>query len=161
MLAIQRLIKQLDTVYRGNPWYGLSVKKSLKTVLPQQCTLRFASHNIAEYVDHMLSWKQFVIKRLEGDEEFRIELNSSDDWKYIDHLSIEEWKQLLDDMDTAHEKLIQVLQHKTDALLSEPVKGSQYEYDYEMMLNGILQHDIYHLGQINQLKSYLKRNDPS
>jgi uncharacterized damage-inducible protein DinB len=161
MQAVQRLIKQLDTVYRGNPWYGVSVKKSLTGVLPQYYTARFTTHNIAEYVRHMLAWKQFVIKRLEGDLEFKIELNSVDDWQVINDLNKEEWTQLLSDMDAAHEKLIDMLQHKSDTLLSEQVPGSQFQYDFEMTLNGILQHDVYHLGQINQLHSYLRRNPSS
>jgi len=49
--------------------------------------------------------------------------------------------------------LVTLMDNLTDALLGKQV--ADREYNYRFLLNGIVQHDIYHLGQIAYVKKLL------
>jgi hypothetical protein len=59
----------------------------------------------------------------------------------------------LDEFEQLHKKLVAELQTKDDAFLSEMV--DYREYNSRFLLNGLAQHNIYHLGQIAYLKNLL------
>jgi len=49
-------------------------------------------------------------------------------------------------LEQSQKKLLEAIQFFPEASLSNPVPGRQYSFSH--MLYGILQHDVYHLGQI-------------
>jgi hypothetical protein len=53
----------------------------------------------------------------------------------------------------AHEQIINLLRHKDDGFLSEMVDFRKYNFRF--LLNGLIQHNIYHLGQIAYVKKLL------
>ena len=52
-----------------------------------------------------------------------------------------------------YKQLIALLHTKDDALLSQKLPNR--DYNYRFLLNGLMQHNIYHLGQIAFLKNLL------
>ena len=52
-----------------------------------------------------------------------------------------------------HDLIIDLLDTKGDKFLSEDV--DYREYNFRFLLHGIIQHDIYHIGQIAYLKKLL------
>ena len=103
-------------------------------------------HNIAELIYHMTQWKRFTFEKAFGDEDFDIGLNSSDDWKAIPSLTLKEWSLMKRDYFEINEKLIDGLFSIKTEWLSQEVPGRQY--DFNELINGIADHDIYHLGQV-------------
>jgi len=53
-----------------------------------------------------------------------------------------------------HDDILEQLNRKPDSWLYEHVLGKEYTNVY--MINGLVQHDIYHLGQINVLYHQIK-----
>jgi uncharacterized damage-inducible protein DinB len=139
----------LQEIYEGGPWHGPSVTKVLSSISPQQSLSTLEdSHNIIELVLHMTAWRNFVIRRLEGDE--RYELSEDENFKIITNVTDEAWEAAKQALAKSQEKLISLLSQYNDDQLLKTVENRTY--NYYVLLHGILQHDVYHLGQVALLK---------
>ncbi|MEM9929235.1 MAG: DinB family protein [Bacteroidota bacterium] len=78
-------------------------------------------------------------------------MNSASDWPDCSTLSK---AALLTQLEASQKDLLAAIRQNTDELLEEQVP-STYKYTRGDLTIGILQHDIYHLGQINLLVSLL------
>lgn len=152
---VQLLAGQHEEVWTGEPWYGSNLQKGLSGITPEQATYRISGqHNIAEILNHMVQWKKFVLEKLKGNAEFDIELNGKDDWATIDHLDLPSWNAIVETFNDVSSSLIDEIRLKQDNLLLETVPGRKYSYS--ILIEGIRDHDIYHLGQVVILKKIAK-----
>jgi uncharacterized damage-inducible protein DinB len=146
---IENILSLFSSVFEKNAWYGPSVKEVLNDVRAEHASLRIKNtHSIIELVAHMTSWRTFVIKRLEGDNEFSVtdELNFP---------AVSDWAQAVRDLYEGHEKLIALLRIFPPVKLFEIVPHASYRYTFYTLLQGIIHHDIYHIGQISLIKKSL------
>jgi len=148
---IQNIIQQYRHVYEGTPWYGQAMMEKLSTITPQSAhkIVHIGWHSIAQLVWHMTAWREFVIRKLEGDEDFAIQLNTPSDWSE----RTAPWADLLEHLQESQEKIITLLVLCPDEKLRETVPGKDYTFDY--LLHGIIRHDVYHLGQIALIQKSL------
>ena len=108
---------------------------------------------------HIINWRVFCLKKLEGDKEYDIKTDGKNDWSEVHINNRKEWENLKLELRSTQKKLTMQLSSKPDILLQETVLGKNYTFNF--LLNGIVQHDIYHLGQIGMLDAYpgkLSRN---
>ena len=77
-------------------------------------------------------------------------MNEKVDWKKFEKQDLETWNQIKDQLLKTHNMLLSSLEKMTDHKLSELVENKAY--DYYTLLHGVIQHDIYHAGQISLLK---------
>lgn len=146
---IERIIDLLKRTTDGYAWHGPDIRTVLDDVSLVQAVLRInGGHSIAELIHHITMWRIFAIKKLQGEDSFDITLESN--FKRIESVSEEEWKELLDNLRHSQEALIHELSERNDSLLDEQVPGRSY--NFYVLLQGIIQHDIYHLGQMVFLK---------
>src|SRR2546423_1171784 len=103
------------------------------------------SHSLIELLYHMNTWAEFGLKRLEKDQEKDMAAFEKLDWREIDPKE-HSWEKGLAQFKVTHDLIIEVLQTKDDEFLSEKV--DYREYNFRFLLYGLIQHDIYHLGQI-------------
>ncbi len=106
------------------------------------------SHNIAELVHHMTAWRIFGIKKLEGDETY--DVSPEENFVKIDNLDKEGWEVLKQNLEKSQNRLLELFKENEDSVLEKIV--SPRSYNFYVLFQGILQHDIYHLGQIVLLK---------
>ncbi len=153
------LKKKMDKVYQGNPWYGDSLRTILKKIDSATAFTRAdkKAHTIAELVAHIIGWREFVLARLRGDKNFRMVQKISFDWRRIDKNEDTVWKNLKIALEKNHKQILKILGQSDDELLNLPVYGKKY--NIEFMIEGQIQHDLYHLGQISLLSRLLKGND--
>jgi uncharacterized damage-inducible protein DinB len=149
---LKGLIIELKSIYNGKPWYGESFTKVTGKIPVSNAYWKPSpsSHSIAQIVLHIIYWRQLLLKRLEGDLNFKSSIKSEENWpseKYIKNLG---WPSILKLMDSSHIKLIRLLQKQNDSLLDENFND---KITYRNLIKGILQHDLYHLGQIAYLNS--------
>lgn len=153
---IQYLVSQLQESYNGDPWFGRNAEKLLGEVTE---TLAFqkpnGQHSIAELVWHMVNWREFVISRFKKDETKDLHYFEANDWRQLDHSDRSLWQHGLQKLNETQELLIKILQDQSDSILDKTVK--ERTYSYRNLLNGIVQHDIYHLGQIAYLVKFLNQ----
>ncbi|MFC5047516.1 DinB family protein [Aquimarina hainanensis] len=145
---IRKYIARLDDCFEGVPWYGVSVLEKLHTIDYKDVgTVPVDGVNsIAKLVRHMVSWRDFVIEKLLKNKAFDIQLNTAADWPEITIHSEKDWKDLVSTLYVSQSRIKELLLSETDAILDVIVPGKSYTYKY--MIEGIIQHDIYHLGQI-------------
>ena len=153
IMIFSELKKQLNDHYDGKPWYGPNLKDSLESLNNAQITKKVGRHSIKELVAHMINWRQFAIEKLTQNKEFDIKINSDQDWVPEELLREISWANLLEILQITQQNLIKAIDKIDNEFLHQIIPGR--EYDFQHLLFGIIQHDIYHLGQINLIKRYL------
>lgn len=148
MSWLNEVVNQLDEVYSGSPWYGRPVRNILHKIDPQKTGLRphKEGHSIFELAEHMLSWRNYLLEKLNGNHAFTIEVNDQRDWKPLRPVSANDWQNLLDAFDESQSSLLAKLRNVKENELSGKVPGKSYTF--RPLIEGIVQHDIYHAGQL-------------
>ena len=146
---IQHYVSSFENLYEGEPWYGRSIVSIVREVPPTQAFKKNSatSHSIYEIVGHMLAWRDLFVKRLNGDYTSSIQSNSESDWpKLPAEKTAGAWEQLLHKLSENQQALIGALKKVNDSQLDK--EFAKTNATLETHLEGNLQHDIYHLGQI-------------
>ena len=142
---ISRIIKMLQNTYNGSGWHGASIMEILNNI-DDEMAFRPSDHihRICELVQHITAWRIFAVKRLEGDRKY--EVSQNENWKTFQHQDVAAWEEIKTDLAVSQEALIQVLANVNDELLNDEVHGKAY--DFYTLIHGVIQHDLYHLGEI-------------
>ena len=150
------IAEQLKDSFGGEPWFGRSITALLRDVTEESALQQPAGqHSILELLWHMVTWREFVISRLQPDEK-PLEYFEENDWRTLDHTDKMLWQAGLNKLHETQTLLLQLLSKQEDALLDATVPGRKY--DYRKLLYGIVQHDIYHTGQIACITKFLREN---
>ncbi len=151
MNEIDRIVRLLEKTFDKQPWYGSCIIEILSRVDSEQAIFRQGdSHSIIELVMHLISWRKFVTQRLMGDAEFEI----TDELNFPKPTN---WKDALDQLHQSQELLVAAVKQFPENRLTELVPSKTLKYTYYTLLHGIIQHDIYHLGQISLLQKLAPR----
>jgi DinB superfamily len=110
-------------------------------------------HSLLELLWHMNTWAEFTLAHLENRSADELTAIEQNDWRTINPEK-HNWKKVMEQLKSIHEKIIVILKQKEDVFLKEPVPGR--EFNFRFMLNGLIQHNIYHAGQIAYIKNLLK-----
>jgi uncharacterized damage-inducible protein DinB len=152
---VQYIIAQLKDSYEGDPWFGRNIQKLLYEVTED---IAFdkpnGQHSITELVWHMVNWREFVISRFQKNTTKDLHYFETNDWRQLDHSNRSLFKTGLQELERTQQQLLAILQSLDDTILNTNVE--ERTYNYRTLLNGIVQHDIYHLGQIAYLLKLLK-----
>lgn len=150
MSEIKRIQSQLRRAFEGQAWHGPSVRELLADVTAEQATARPLprSHNIWEIVLHIAAWERVVRRRLEG--EITGDLPGEEDWPPVRDQAAEAWQQALQALERGHQELREAIALLDEVQLAELAPGMNYSIYF--MLHGVIQHDLYHAGQIALLK---------
>ncbi len=143
---VNKYIKQVNQIYSGRPWYGYSIVARLKkTALSQVCIQPAGMHSVYQQVHHIISWREAVLARLTDKPVEQIKIDSEQDWPTNPkNISQAQWNALLKKLETTHNKFVAFLKSKDDSFLDTPYRRSTFEF----LINGIIEHDIYHAGQL-------------
>jgi len=156
---IVRILDQLDREHAGDPWHGSPLRDVLAGIDWQQASARplAGAHSIWEIVLHMTAWKHEVRRRVGG---APAGLPAEGDWPRPAAPGPEAWREALAALEAAHEALVTAIGGLKEKTLFEPtndprVRETGQGVSYYVLLHGIVQHDVYHSGQIALLKKAL------
>lgn len=161
MNPIEAITDRLRQVYDGDPWHGAPALEVLQGITAAAAAARPVpnAHSIWEILLHMTGWTAEVRRRLEGGEPA---LPAGGDWPPVPEPIEESWRAALVRFEEEHERLLAALERFPEERLEERVGqvrdlplGTGVTFDYT--LQGILQHHVYHTGQIALLKKALGR----
>jgi uncharacterized damage-inducible protein DinB len=150
MTEIARVADQLRRAYDGDAWHGPPLRKLLEGVTPSQATFRPRPHlhSIWELITHVTAVKNMVRRRLAG---HPTELTPAEEWPPVPPVSDETWGKAIADLDAAHAELLAATVQLGEPGLWNTVP--RRDYPVYVMLHGLVQHDLYHAGQVALLKS--------
>jgi uncharacterized damage-inducible protein DinB len=156
MKEVERITDQLQRAFRGEAWHGPAVMEILEGITSQQAAARLgnAVHSIWEIALHIAAWERAGLMRLQGD---RAQLPTEEDWPAVNEASEPAWKQTRRALEQGHEKLVHAISHLDESRLDEPIiEGMSSVY---VTLHGIIQHSLYHAGQIAILKKMVLEDE--
>ena len=151
---IKIIISSLQNVNSGTPWFGRAAYEMLDEVNPGNVFIKpgNTAHSLIEIMYHMITWADFTLKRIQKVKINDLAAAENADWRKID-MKVYSWKKGLSEFKGIHNKIISLLKEKDDSFLNEKV--DYREYDFKFLLNVLIQHNIYHLGQIAYLNKML------
>ncbi|HEV2945865.1 MAG TPA: DinB family protein [Gemmataceae bacterium] len=152
MTEISRILDQLDRSMEGDAWHGPSLRELLKGVTARQANSKSSPgiHSIWEIVLHITADQDVARRRLAG--ETIIELPPELDWPPIPDNTETAWQQTINCLVESKQKLRQSISQMSDERLEEIVPGKGYSA--YVLLHGVIQHNLYHAGQIAILKKF-------
>ena len=149
MSEIARIQDQLKRAFEGGAWHGPSVKEVLAGVNAAKADSRPipGAHSIREIVPHIDAWQNGVRRAIEGEE---VELSNEEDWPAQNEKTEAAWNQAINTLENGHRLLqISIGKLSNDDLARIP-KGSKSTI--YVLLHGVIQHHLFHAGQIAMLK---------
>jgi uncharacterized damage-inducible protein DinB len=146
------LADQIRRAFEGDAWHGDSVLELLSNVDAQTAAARPIknTHSIWELVLHIAAWDDAVRRRTGGS---AVTLNDEENFPPVKDTGEASWCKTVDQVKQTHNELVKAVAAFPDSRLQEPVPGkSQDYYNFYYMFSGIVQHELYHAGQIALLK---------
>lgn len=148
MAEMERILRHYDEVLSGDAWHGeavypmLNVSASVAAARPIP-----GAHTIWEIVMHMIFWESVVVKRLHGE---RAGLVEELNFPVMPAPTEENWRKTLDDFRASNQQFREALGKLDPAKLEALTAAGKRTYSDEA--HGIIEHHVYHLGQVALLK---------
>lgn len=153
---LELIVDQLDREHAGDAWHGTPLNQLLADVDEVQAAWRpfEGVQTIWELVLHMTAWKTEVRRRLGG---APAGAPPEGDWPPAPAPDARGWRQAVARLDEAHRALVGAIPRLPPASLHAPtndprVRETGQGVTHYVLLHGIVQHDVYHSGQIALLK---------
>ena len=144
------ILARYRKVYEGKTWYGKNISESLHLIKPEQRLRRVAdSYNIVELVLHMIAWRKYVLTIV--DKRIHREVPDAENFPTIVEYSDEQWLASIAVLARSQSDLISTLEGAELELQAESPKAG---YSWSDIFEGLIHHDIYHIGQINLIRKY-------
>ncbi len=151
---IPYFITMYREAYNGDPWFGRNIKTILSEIDAETAVQKpNGQHSILELLYHMIIWREFTISRLKPEKGKSSRYFAVNDWQKLDHTDVSLWEKGIEQLESSQMRLIEILNNLKEEVLTEQV--AERKYDVRYLLYGIIQHDIYHLGQIAYVKKML------
>ena len=156
MSEIARIIDQLEREHEGDPWHGTPLLTLLEGITADQAARKpiAAGHSIWEIVLHVTGWKIEVARRVDGAPAGE---PPDGDWPDVGEPTPARWTAAVQRLTEAQRTLLDAIRRLPEARLFEPTNDPRNRplgtgVSYYVLLHGIVQHDVYHSGQIAALK---------
>ncbi len=145
-MEIQRIADQLRRAYQGQAWHGPSLKELLADVTEEMSVRRpiQGAHTIQELVLHIAAWMRIARERLSATEVRDGTLEEN--WPVAGA-----WSEALAGLEREQRALEEAILAFPADRLSERAPATERQTFYGL-LHGVVQHNLYHAGQIALLK---------
>ena len=158
MREIERLVDQLNRAFIGEAWHGPAVIEILEGITAPQAAAHpvVGGHSIWELALHITAWTRAGSRRLQGD---RAQLSELENFPPVTDLGERAWEEARESIKAAYEDLRGAILLLDDSRLDQPImEGMSSVY---VTLHGVIQHSLYHAGQIAILKKAFSEGQTS
>ena len=156
---INYYIDELKDIQNGSIWIGSSYERKLNAINEDLVFKRPIKdmHSIAEIISHLTLWRDETILKIRTGTGRKTD-DCEENWLTNAQLKPKGWTKIKTEYDNSLSKLIALLKDKDDLFLKKEYYDTDYKgnYEYRFLINGMLHHDIYHLGQLGMIIKYLK-----
>jgi len=149
-----RLADQIRRAFDGHAWHGDSLLKLLGGVNAKTAAAHPIknAHSIWELVLHIAAWDGAVVRRAQGQ---AAKLTARQNFPPVEDTSETAWQNTLAHLKATHVELVSVVEDFPDSRLMDQVPGrKQKDYNFFYLFSGIVQHELYHAGQVALLKKF-------
>ena len=152
MSEIDRIRDQFRRSLEGNAWHGPALDELLEKVTAAMASAKpvAGAHSIWEIVVHAAAWQSAALRMLQGQS---VVLSQEEDWPPPAGSDDASWRRAVEQLRATNSALDAAMAALDDARLNDPVAAR--DYDVYFLLHGIIQHGLYHAGQIAILKKAL------
>jgi len=156
MLEAERLADLLERTWKGEAWHGPSLEELTRGLTPQRAASRHLgdAHSIWEIVLHCTAWIHEVERRLDGGEPGA---PAEGDWPAVGDPSESRWEAARAALGAAVGDLAGRIRQFDERRFGDTVGTSTSPElgtgrTYYVMLHGVVQHNLYHAGQVALLR---------
>lgn len=158
-VKIEYILTQLENIQTGKVWMGPTYDSTLKNINEDNAFIRPLPelHSVAEIISHLTTWqKETILKIKTGEGSLTDE--SEENWYSNEKLKERKWSVLLSEYKASLTTIIFILKSKEDSFLEKQYYDTDFKgnYPYSFVINGMLHHNLYHLGQLGIVVKYLK-----
>lgn len=157
---INSIIDQMVQIHHGKGWIGVSFEKKIQGISDIDFFAQAEGmHSIAEIISHLTTWRfEAILKIRTG--EGSITDDDPSNWMSNEELRKVGKDEILRKHTESLSELLTLLKQKNDGFLDKPYYDTDFKsnYPYNFLIQGMLQHDVYHLGQIGLLIKCLRSN---
>ncbi|EMR02098.1 DinB family protein [Cesiribacter andamanensis] len=153
MQESQRIADQLKRSMEGEAWHGPALLELLADVSAPEAAAHPlpVAHSIWELCLHLNCWQVAVLQRLQGQ---AMEYAPDEDWPTPPAPTEAAWQQALEQLQYTYRQLQAAILQLPDEQLEQPCPGKNYSL--YILLHGLIQHILYHGGQIALLRKALQ-----
>lgn len=149
-----RIADQLRRAIFGDAWHGPSLYEILEHVTAEQAAARPLpnAHTIWELVLHIETWMAQPLATITTGVPMRdvVGLAKEIDWPAVGKTDAAAWQEAKETVFNTAGELIGAIEIFRDQRLSDTVPGRDHSFYF--LLHGVVQHTLYHAGQIAILK---------
>jgi len=144
-----RIADQLRRAHAGEAWHGPPLTTLLGGVDAGTAAARpiRGAHSIWELVLHISGWEEFALRRVRGE---AFEPSEAEDWPAVDSVDETAWRATVERLAETGKRLGEAIDELAEADLAAPCPGQ--DYSVYALLHGVVQHNLYHAGQIALLR---------
>ncbi|MBX2871449.1 MAG: DinB family protein [Saprospiraceae bacterium] len=161
-LLIKHIIEQLLNNQKGKAWIGSTYDSKLNVVNDENAFIRPLPdlHSVAEIISHLTSWQKETVLKIQTGIGHLTD-DSEENWYSNEKLKEKKWATIWKEYQASLAEIIALLRSKEDSFLEEPYYDTDFKgnYPYSFVINGMLHHNLYHLGQLGIIVKYLKKID--
>lgn len=158
--TLKMIIDQFKNIHYGHNWFGQSYKVKLADL---DTSLYFEQpqsnvHSVAELISHGTAWRRDAVLKIKTGKGELTEA-SEEDWPSLERLRKKGWDAIYKEYVDSVDLFIRSLEEKTDDFLNEEYSDPEFDgtYPFSFAIVGIVQHDLYHLGQLGLVAKMLIR----
>ena len=160
MLTAAQFRALLEKATAGDAWHGSSARSLVAGLTPDQAAAHPipGGHSVWEIVLHMTAWAREVERRLGGAEPAP---PAEGDWPEVGEPRAEAWAHAIEELVAVTTRLGAAAEAFAPATWAAPVGGERLPelgtgVSYAEMAVGLLQHTVYHAGQIALLRKLVE-----
>lgn len=152
MTEINRIVAQMQLAFNGKAWHGPSLQKTLANVDAVHAAAKPVAnaHSVWELVLHITAWQRIVTRRVAGEQVS--EVADEEDWPPVRAVSEQAWQNALQELEQQHHNLCAAALRLHESDLFKIIRSADGEYTMYATLHGVIQHILYHAGQIMLLR---------
>jgi hypothetical protein len=156
---LEYIISQLRNIQDGELWMGDTFESKISSISEVEAFTRPLPnlHSPAELIAHLNEWRKdiiFVIKNGHG----QLTMESHLNWRGIEELKNTGWGSIIEEYKKTTAEVIGLLQNMEDSFLKRQYREKDFSksHEYSFIVNGLVHHDLYHLGQLGIVIKLIK-----
>lgn len=156
MRETERIADQLWRSVHGAAWHGPALMELLRDVEAGEAAARpvAAAHSIWELVSHATAWSRFVERRLQGGD---YKVSEAENFPAVADVSEAAWEECRRRLVAVNEAVRERILGLDESQLGDIVDSEEgKKISVYVLLHGLVQHNLYHAGQIALLKRAMR-----